>query len=384
MPAERLSRRVMIVAGEASGDLHGAKLLHALKKLHPDMDCYGIGGERMRQAGFHSLVDVSELSVIGLTEAVKHYRRLRKILNRMKEELQLNRPEVLVLIDSPDFNLPLAKAARKLGIKVLYYISPQIWAWRSSRIRVIKHCVDMMATVFPFEESFYRDAGVPVAYVGHPLVEDAHATADRAALIRSMGLDAEKRIVGIFPGSRESEIEHNLPVLVQSALALSKRLGNLQFVVPVAPTLPVHMVERYIQHTPADITATNSDIYDVIDACDAVAATSGTVTLQVTLMQTPMVILYRVSPLTYLILKRLVNFSYAGIANVIADREICREFIQHEASPENIAGELERLLSDPAYTDRMKREMGEIRKILGERNGSVETARLALQLIESG
>lgn len=384
MPAERLSRHVMIVAGEASGDLHGAKLVHALKKLHPDMDCYGIGGERMRQAGFHSLVDVSELSVIGLTEAVKHYRRLRKILNRMKEELQLNRPEVLVLIDSPDFNLPLAKAARKLGIKVLYYISPQIWAWRSSRIRVIRHCVDMMATVFPFEESFYRDAGVPVAYVGHPLVEDAHATADRAALIRSMGLDAEKRIVGIFPGSRESEIEHNLPVLVQSALALSKRLGNLQFVVPVAPTLPTHMVERYIQHTPADITATNSDIYDVIDACDAVAATSGTVTLQVTLMQTPMVILYRVSPLTYLILKRLVNFSYAGIANVIADREICREFIQHEASPENIAGELERLLSDPAYTDRMKREMGEIRKILGEKNGSVETARLALQLIESG
>lgn len=384
MPAERLSRRVMIVAGEASGDLHGAKLVHALKKLHPDMDCYGIGGERMRQAGFHSLVDVSELSVIGLTEAVKHYRRLRKILNRMKEELQLNRPEVLVLIDSPDFNLPLAKAARKLGIKVLYYISPQIWAWRSSRIRVIKHCVDMMATVFPFEENFYRDAGVPVAYVGHPLVEDAHATADRAALIRSMGLDAEKRIVGIFPGSRESEIEHNLPVLVQSALALSKRLGNLQFVVPVAPTLPAYMVERYIQHTPADITATNSDIYDVIDACDAVAATSGTVTLQVTLMQTPMVILYRVSSLTYLILKGLVNFSYAGIANVIADREICREFIQHEASPENIAGELERLLSDPAYTDRMKREMGEIRKILGEKNGSVETARLALQLIESG
>lgn len=384
MPAERLSRHVMIVAGEASGDLHGAKLVHALKKLHPDMDCYGIGGERMRQAGFHSLVDVSELSVIGLTEAVKHYHRLRKILNRMKEELQLNRPEVLVLIDSPDFNLPLAKAARKLGIKVLYYISPQIWAWRSSRIRVIRHCVDMMATVFPFEESFYRDAGVPVAYVGHPLVEDAHATADRAALIRSMGLDAEKRIVGIFPGSRESEIEHNLPVLVQSALALSKRLGNLQFVVPVAPTLPAHMVERYIQHTPVDITATNSDIYDVIDACDAVAATSGTVTLQVTLMQTPMVILYRVSPLTYLILKRLVNFSYAGIANVIADREICREFIQHEASPENIAGELERLLSDSAYTDRMKREMGEIRKILGEKNGSVETARLALQLIESG
>lgn len=384
MPAERLSRRVMIVAGEASGDLHGAKLVHALKKLHPDMDCYGIGGERMRQAGFHGLVDVSELSVIGLTEAVKHYRRLRRILNRMKEELQLNRPELLVLIDSPDFNLPLARAARKLGIKVLYYISPQIWAWRSSRIRVIKHCVDMMATVFPFEENFYRDAGVPVAYVGHPLVEDAHATADRAALIRSMGLDAEKKIVGIFPGSRESEIEHNLPVLVQSALALSKRLGNLQFVVPVAPTLPAHLVERYIQHTPADITATNSDIYDVIDACDAVAATSGTVTLQVTLMQTPMVILYRVSPLTYLILKRLVNFSYAGIANVIADREICREFIQHEASPENIAGELERLLSDPAYTDRMKREMGEIRKILGEKNGSVETAKLALQLIESG
>ena len=383
MPAERLSPRLMIVAGEASGDLHGAKLVHALKKLHPDMDCYGLGGDQMRQAGFHTIVDVSELSVIGLTEVVKHYRRLRKILKRMKDELKLNRPDALVLIDSPDFNLPLAKTARQLDIKVLYYISPQVWAWRSSRIRVIKKCVDIMATVFPFEAKFYRDAGVSAEYVGHPLVEDAHATAGRTTFLRSLGLDANKKIVGIFPGSRASEIAHNFPVLVQAALVLSQKLRNLQFVVPVASTLPADTVERYIRNTPADITATHSNIYDVIGACDAIAATSGTVTLQVTLMQTPMVILYRVSPVTYRILKRLVKFSYAGIANVIAGREICREFIQHEASAENIAGELERLLSDPDYTDRMKHEMGEIRKILGKKNGSMEAARLVLQLVES-
>lgn len=374
----------MIVAGEASGDLYGARLARELESILPDITCYGLGGEHMRKAGVHLLADVSELSVIGLVEVIKHYPRLRNILKTMKRELERIHPDVLVLIDSPDFNLRLAKQAARCGIRVMYYVSPQIWAWRSSRIRVIRKCVDHMATVFPFEEKFYRDAGVPVEYVGHPLVEDAHSSMGRDTFLRAHRLSADKKLVGLFPGSRTSEVEHNFPTLVQAAGALARQRTDVQFIVPVASTLPADLVHRFIRNADMEIATSTADIYDVIHACDAIAATSGTVTLQITLMQTPMLIIYKVSPLTYRILSRLVNFSYAGIANVIADKLISREFIQHEATADNVAGELQRLLSDPDYTARMKKEMGDIRHALGEKNGSAEAARLAVRLMGLG
>ncbi|MCY3804085.1 MAG: lipid-A-disaccharide synthase [Gammaproteobacteria bacterium] len=382
MAAEGVSPCAMIVAGEASGDLYGARLARELENIMPDITCYGLGGEHMRKAGIHLLADVSELSVIGLVEVIKHYPRLRNILKTMKRELKRIHPDVLVLIDSPDFNLPLAKHAARCGIRVMYYVSPQIWAWRSSRIRVIRKCVDHMATVFPFEEKFYRDAGVPVEYVGHPLVEDAHSSMGRDAFLKAHRLSADKKLVGLFPGSRTSEVEHNLPTLVQAAGALARQRSDVQFIVPVASTLRADLVQRFIRDT--EITTSTASIYDVIHACDAIAATSGTVTLQITLMQTPMLIIYKVSPLTFRILSRLVNFTYAGIANVIAGKLISREFIQHEATADNVAGELQRLLSDSDYTARMKKEMGDIRDALGEKNGSAEAARLAVRLMNSG
>lgn len=374
----------MIVAGEASGDLYGARLARELEHIVPDITCYGLGGEHMREAGVHLLADVSELSVIGLVEVIRHYPRLRNLLKTMKQELKRIRPDVLVLIDSPDFNLPLARQAARCGIRVMYYVSPQIWAWRSSRIRVIKKCVDQMATVFPFEEKFYRDAGVPVEYVGHPLVEDAHSSMDRDTFFKAHRLSSDKKLVGLFPGSRTSEVEYNFPVLVQAAADLARRRPDVQFIVPVASTLPADFVQGFVRDPDAGITTSTAGIYDVIHACDAIAATSGTVTLQITLMQTPMLIIYKVSPLTYRILSRLVNFRYAGIANVIADKMISREFIQHEATPDNVAEELQKLLCDPVYTYRMKEEMGGIRDALGEKNGSAEAARLAVRLMNPG
>ena len=384
MAAEGTQSRVMIVAGEASGDLYGARLARELENLLPGITCYGLGGEHMREAGVRLLADVSELSVIGLVEVIRHYPRLRNLLNTMKQELKRIRPDVLVLIDSPDFNLPLARQAARCGIRVMYYVSPQIWAWRSSRIRVIKKCVDQMATVFPFEEKFYRDAGVPVEYVGHPLVEDAHSSMDRDAFFRAHRLSTDKKLVGLFPGSRTSEVEYNFPTLVQAAADLARRRSDVQFITPVASTLPADFVHGFVRDSDTQITTSTVGIYDVIHACDAIAATSGTVTLQITLMQTPMLIIYKVSPLTYRILSRLVNFTYAGIANVIADKMISREFIQHEATPDNVAEELQKLLCDPVYTYRMKEEMGSIRDALGEKNGSAEAARLAVRLMNSG
>ena len=382
MPTEqRPSPRLMIVAGEASGDLHGANLVAELKKIQPNIECYGLGGEHMHQASVDILINVSELSVVGIIEVIKHYPRLRNILNKMKDELKSSRPDLLVLIDSPDFNLRLAKTAKRYGIKVMYYVSPQIWAWRSSRIKIIKKCVDMMAVVFPFEVKFYKDAGVPVEYVGHPLVKNAVVTTDKNEFFRNEKLNVKKKLIGLFPGSRISEIENNYPVLIEAAIKLLQQRNDIQFITPIASTLSEEFIQKYINHSDINITTTTADIYDVINACDCIAAASGTVTLQITLMQTPMLTVYKISPLTYRILNKIVNFTYAGIANVIAGKEIFREFIQDAATPENIALELEKLLSDPGYAAEMKREMSKIKEALGEKNGAAAAAQLAGKLI---
>ena len=382
MSAEQ-SPKLMVVAGEASGDLHGAHLVTALKKLIPNVNCYGLGGEMMHKAGVDIRVNVSELSVVGLIEVLKHYPRLRIVLNKMKRELQNDSPDLLVLIDSPDFNLPLAKTAKKYGVKVMYYISPQIWAWRSSRIKTIQKCVDLMAVVFPFEVPFYKDSGVTVEFVGHPLVKDAVSTISKENFYTVEKLDSTKKLVGLFPGSRVSEIENNYPVLLQAAVNLIKQNNNIQFITPIASTLSNENLKKFTGKYDINIKITTSNIYDVINACDAIAAVSGTVTLQITLMQTPMLIIYKISPLTYLILKKIVKFTYAGIANVIANKEICREFIQNDATPNNISSELERLLSDEKYVSQMKHDMGEVKEKLGNRGGAASAAMLAADLINS-
>lgn len=374
--------RVMIVVGEASGDLHGANLITELKKIYPNIFCYGLGGKYMRKAGAEILTDASELSVVGLVEIIRHYPRLHTILKRMINELKINPPDLLVLIDSPDFNLRLAKAAKKYGINVLYYISPQVWAWRESRINVIKKCVDMMAVVFPFEVKFYKDANIPVKYVGHPLTKDAVATVSRDSLFQNEKLDARKKLIGIFPGSRKSEIERILPILIDAAENLALQRDDVQFIIPIASTLHENFIEQYSSSPLLNIKTTKENIYNVINACDAIAAASGTVTLQITLMQTPYLIVYKVSSLTYYILKRVVNFKFAGIANIIANKEICREFLQNDARPKQIALELEKLLSDKCYSDNMKKEMEAIKEQLGNKDGSAEVAKLAAKLFE--
>jgi lipid-A-disaccharide synthase len=371
----------MIVTGEASGDLHGAHVVREIKKILPNVNCYGVGGTKMQQQGVEIHTNVSELSVVGLVEVLKHYPRLRGILNKTKNTLRSKKPDLLILIDSPDFNLPLAKTAKQCDVKVLYYISPQIWAWRKGRIKQIQKHVDIMAVVFPFEEQFYLDAGVPVEYVGHPLTKEAKATADKTKIFNSAKLDSSKKLIGLFPGSRVSEIENNYPVILSAANDLLNQRKDVQFITPVATTLPNDLIQKHIADAGIEVITTAEDIYNVINACDAIAAASGTVTLQITLMQVPMLIVYKISPITYQIFKRIVKFTYAGIANVIAKKEITREFIQDEATTKNISAELNKLLSDKIYISKMKKNMQKIKNELGEKDGSANTARLAVQLI---
>ena len=240
------AHRLMIVTDEASGDIHGANVVRELHKILPNVECFGIGGAKMHDAGVKLHTNISELSVAGIVEVLKHYTRLRKILSNTKALLKNKCPDLLILIDSPDFNLPLAKTAHRHGIKVLYYISPQIWAWRKGRIKFIRKYIDMMAVVFPFEEKFYRDAGVPVEYVGHPLIKEATASLNRDQFFAKSKLDANKKLIGLFPGSRVSEIEHNYPVLLEAADVVAQQRKDIQFITPIAANLSNNFIDEFI------------------------------------------------------------------------------------------------------------------------------------------
>lgn len=375
------TKRVMIVTGEASGDIHGSHVVRELKIISSNIEFYGIGGKYMQEAGVFLHTNISELSVAGLVEVLKHYPRLRKILTNTRALLSQKRPDLLIVIDSPDFNLPLARTAHKLGIKVMYYISPQIWAWRKGRIKQIKKYIDMMAVVFPFEEKFYRDAEVPVEYVGHPLIKEAKASVNKEQFFINNNLDQSKKLVGLFPGSRVSEIEYNYPAMLKAAYHITTERDDIQFITPIASNLPDGFIEHYIAENEINIHTSTADIYNLINACDAIAAASGTVTLQITLMNVPLLIIYKISPTSYRILKRIVNFSFAGIANVIANKEISREFIQEDANTENITTEIIALLDNENYISEMKNNMSKIKEMLGEKDGSATTARLAAKLL---
>ena len=375
---------IMLVAGEASGDLHAANLVRALRDLRRDVRCYGMGAGCMRAAGVEILIDSSRLAVVGIVEILVHYREIKAALRKLQGILETRRPDLLILIDYPEFNLRLAATAKKAGVKVLYYVSPQVWAWRPGRVKKIGRRVDMMAVVFAFEAHFYEEAGVPVRFVGHPLVDEARPTMTRTEALGCFELDSNSKTIGLFPGSRVSEITRLMPVMVESATLLRARFPDAQFVLPVAPGLDRGLIEGYLDDATLPITILeNQSLYDVTLVCDAIVTASGTATLQIALMGTPMVIIYKVSWLSYWIARRLVTVKHIGLANIVAGKSVVREFIQNDVQAKPITDEIGRLLTDQAYAQNMRREMSGANKALGEAGGSYKAAQLALEMINS-
>jgi lipid-A-disaccharide synthase len=372
----------MIVAGEASGDIYGADLAAEAFKLDPDLHFFGIGGARMREAGVETLVDSAEMAVVGLVEVLKHYDVIASAFLKLKRILLNDRPDLLILIDYPGFNLRLAKVARKAGVRVLYYISPQIWAWRQGRVRKIAALVDHMAVILPFEAPFYEKAGVPVTFVGHPMTDLVRVTLDRDAAAASFGLDRSRKIVGLFPGSRKSEIERLLPVIVASAALLKQRFPGIQFVLPLASTLGPDEIVPQLKAANLDVMVTDQRIHDLIRACDAIISVSGTVTLEIALVGTPLVIIYRVAPLTFQLAKRLVKIDNIGLCNIVAGEKIVQELIQDEAGPENIASEIGRILEDATYSDHIRSRLATVRAKLGGGGASAQVAQLTLSFLD--
>ena len=383
MSTERCSlHNIMIVAGEASGDVYGGQLAREMSSLAPDVRLFGIGGQRMREAGVTTLVDSADMAVVGVVEVVRHFNVIAAAFLKLKRILLNDPPDLLILIDYPGFNLRLAKVARKAGVQVLYYISPQIWAWRQGRVREMARLVDHMAVIFPFEVPFYQNAGIPVSFVGHPLYDLVRVDLEQRAAVTSFGLDPARQVVGLFPGSRRSEIRRMLPAILEAASLLRQRFGNLQFALPLASTLSEDDVQPLIRAAGLDISIARERIHDLIRACDAIMTVSGTVTLEIALVGTPMVVAYKLAPLTYQLAKRLVKVDHIALCNIVAGERVVRELIQDEASPRLLAEETGKILSDQDYSRRIREGLSTVREKLRRGGAAGNVARLALEMVK--
>ncbi len=380
--------RIMIIAGEASGELHGAGVVAALKTKRPGIDLFGIGGDRMEQAGCELVYHIERFSVMGITEVVRHLPFVRRALHRLDGLLESRRPDVLILIDYPDFNLRLARKARSRGIPVLYYVSPQVWAWRPRRIHTIVKLVDCMAVVFPFEVDLYEKAGGKVAFVGHPLLEVLESRQTRAGFCADAGLDPDRMIVGMLPGSRNMEVGSMLPAMVGTLKKVQRDLPGVQGVIGLAPTvsrsdLAAHLAGKArLEDDASGVPVVEDSTYEVMNHADLLLVASGTATLESACFGTPLLVLYRMSRLSWWIARRLVNIPDIGLVNVVAGRRIAPEFLQDEVDPDVLSPVVMDLLREPEKRRAMTRELREVRERLGSPGASSRVAELALNLAD--
>ncbi len=377
------STEVLVVAGEASGDLHGANLIRALKQSAPGLSISAMGGSEMKAAGARILHDISSVSVMGLTEVLGKLGEIRRAKALLDRFLETANPGLLILIDYPGFNLMLAKKATKLHIPVLYYISPKVWAWRSSRVQTIKKYVDRMAVIFPFEKQFYQKYGYAVDFVGNPLLDSAKTSCTVEEFRERHDIPSESRIVGILPGSRRQELAALLPVFLDSAALLQKHHDNLVFLLPLAPTLTMGDLQHSgLKDNSLDIRVISDDRYDLMSACDIAMAASGTVTLELAILGIPMVVAYKMSPITWFLGKRLVKLEFGSLVNLVADREVVPELMQDRANGEGIAAVLGKLLNDEKYKRKMRQGLADVCSMLGQSGASERTAGIALKMMQ--
>lgn len=382
MPEAR-SPLVMLVAGEDSGDRHAAALFAELKRRMPSVGAIGMGGPRMREAGIEIVQDNAGLAVIGVAEVVRHYFRIRQILHRMQAIAAERRPDLLICVDYKEFNFHLARYAKAQGLDVLFYVGPQFWAWRPGRVHTYGRAVSHMAVIFPFEVPHYRAAGVPVTYVGHPLAGAVRPTRSVEQARRDLGLAGEERLIGLLPGSRVNEINRLLPLLIASAERLSDEVPGVRFVLARSPSMDLSLITRHTATTALPIRLIEGIDDDIIQCCDAVITSSGTATLEVALLGVPMVVVYRLAPLSYWLGRLLVSIPYIALPNILSGRAIVREFIQHEATAEKVATEVVRILSDQPYAQQMRQDLIAVRELLGPGGGSANLARLAYEMLQA-
>jgi len=371
---------ILIVAGENSGEKYGAELVHQFKKLRPSLNFFGIGGKHMATEGVHLLFPVEELAVVGVFEVISHLPRIKKIFNRIKKEIKRQKPSASVLIDSPDFNLRLAKKLKKLQIPILYYISPTVWAWRKGRLKTIKKTVEKMMLIFPFEEKIYEEYEIPAVYVGHPLKERVKASLPKEEFSKKYELDPKKKLIALLPGSRKSESKYHMPVLAQ-ALERIRSEWDVQFVLLLAESLERNFLQNLVPRWLKGIKILSEDHYEAIASSDLILSACGTANLEAALLETPLISFYRISPLTYFFGHRLATIKNFSIVNILAGKRIIPELIQRDFTAENIYEETKKILDSESLRSEMIAHFRRIKILLGEKNASQNAARELERLI---
>lgn len=375
------NRNIFIVAGEASGDMYGADLVKEMLNIYPDLCFYGIGGNKLKEAGVELIADAAKISVVGLTEVLSKLSNFFKIIKKLKDKLDALKPALVILIDFPDFNLNIvARQAKKKNIKIFYYISPQVWAWRKGRIKQIKKLVDKMAVILPFEVDLYAENNFGVNYVGHPLVDIVKVNVSKVEARRKLGLSEDKTTIGLLPGSRTAEIKSLLPEMMQAAQILKKNIKNVQFILPKADTLDEAIINEIISKYDIEIKIIAGCTYEAISCCDLAVVTSGTATLETGLLGVPMIIVYKVSLLSYLIGRLVINVTNIGLVNIIAGKTVVPEFIQKDASGRQIAAEALAILKSERY-EQIKKELSAISAKLGKPGAAARAAQIACEMI---
>ncbi|EPX57747.1 Lipid-A-disaccharide synthase [Cystobacter fuscus DSM 2262] len=373
--------QILVVAGEASGDAHAAELVAALRARRPDLSFFGMGGSRLAAQGVELLYGAHEVNVMGITEVLPKIPRILQVMGGLARAAAERRPACAILVDIPDFNLRLAARLKKLGIPVAYYVSPMIWAWRRGRVKTIARLVDRMLCILPFEEDFYREAGVAARYVGSPVVEQVPAPASALAFRQKLGLPPEAPTLALLPGSRMSEIRRILPSMVGAAKTLVAERPGLQVVVPVAPTIAREEILSRFEGSGVRPILVEGRAPEVVGASDAAIVASGTAALEAGLMQRPLVVVYRVSLLTYLVGRMMLKVAHVALVNLLANRRVVPELLQGDMTPERIAGEIRRLWVPGAPRDEMLRGLEEVRTRLGESGAATRAAESVLELL---
>ncbi len=392
------SPKILIVAGEASGDEHAARLVAAIRESAPEAEFFGVGGEALKSQGVRILWPASDLAVVGLMEVVRHLPAVWRALAALSLALKTARPDLVILVDFPDFNFWVARLAKYRRVPVLYYISPQVWAWRTYRVRTIARLVDRMVVIFPFEADFYKARGVVVEYVGHPFRETLPPLPDRRTFLRAHNLDPDALTIALLPGSRPGEIERHLPHILKAAALVHQSIPASQFILPLASTAPRELVEKIIsanlgagqgpdvpgpfpQKSPP-LKIISGQSYEAMGAAHLAVVASGTATVEAALAGVPTVIVYRVSPLTFAVARRLIRVEHVGMANLLAGERLFPELVQADFTPERLADEVINLIREPERITKVHRGLIKVINHLGGPGASRRAAQVAIDLID--
>ena len=375
-----MTPKIMIISGEASGDLHGGKLIKALHELAPDLEIFGVGGDDMKKAGMELYYHVNDLAYVGFVEVLRHYPFFRRVFHHLLQVVRERRPDLVVLIDYPGFNLRFAKQVKRLGQDVFYFIAPQVWAWGTGRAKKMSGFIDHLAVIFEFEVPFFEQAGVKASFVGHPLRDGMAIHSTREAFFEKYQLSLDRPLFAIFPGSRKQEIVSLLPVLLQAAEKLCHRHPDLQVAISQAPTIEMQFFQKVCASHPS-FKVVRDTRYELMKYATAAAVASGTATLEVAYWQTPLVIVYKVSAFSYWLAKRLIKIKHIGLANVVAGYQVASEIIQSDFNVDNVMHRMEPLLFDAGERKNAIAQLSAIPAKLGNPGASHRTAVLILEML---